>query len=263
MNRFLFATVAVGEKYNKRLLDTLFLFDKLGYNKDDKLIIFTDRPELYDNDLNITTDIIHYNESDKFQFIDHTNFRDNTMIKLYYIAKIYFENKDHNVITWYDADAFPIIPKSEVINEKFEPGFYFRDCHLFDSLDSVNPSLKERYDRYKNIAQDDPIALCEGKYAAPVETILTIVDNFNQNTKRVFKITAWYYLNYNLHNYLNDCYSESAELSYVIGKSFGTCNPIGRSLCTDNHIMPDDSIDQDREKLLNNDFIREYFTSNN
>ena len=44
MNRFLFATVAVGEKYNKRLLDTLFLFDKLGYKKDDKLIIFTDRP---------------------------------------------------------------------------------------------------------------------------------------------------------------------------------------------------------------------------
>lgn len=272
MINILFATCAIGKKYNERCITSLKAFDKLNYTKSDELIIYTDDIDRYKNieskiKISVRPFIVNLNGN---------KFRDNTILKHLMLASALRSDNEHNLFCWYDCDAFPIIDKDKMQEYiDYEPGVYYKDAHTFGSFEDVleHHIYKDRGKRYNNhkflsvIHKDNMLV----EYAKnkinqltfPVETCLLfnryLGSNNYMSKENVYINTTLDMVRYCMDNHLNDNYGESFELGIIIGKSFGKVSqmPIIPCMC-DFHYIPSDSTQQDIDRYKDNTLYKEF-----
>ena len=266
----LFVTAALGDKYVKRCLLSLNAFNKLDYDKNDKVIVVTDDVEAFKNvTLHTDFEVVPYYLPDKWPVVNKDNFRTNTIVKLLLFADSVKKDKDHNLSIWFDCDAFPIVKKEKLQDyNNYDGGFYYKDSHILDNEDEVLcHHLWSRGIRYYNNldfvysvtkSPENKIAKNENnKFCFPIETTFFLkrdIDNLNYKAKEnKFYVLTHDIVRYCLHNHLDDTYGESFELGIIIGNSFGICKqaPVIPMYC-DMHIIPKHNAEEDLEHIKQN-----------
>jgi hypothetical protein len=275
MMNVLFATCAVGEKYNKRCLTSLKCYDKLDYDKNDELIIYTDDVNFYkDLDLKIKLTIRPFSID-----LKGNNFRDNTLLKHLCLTSALSNNNTHELFVWYDCDSFPIIKKKLLTDgyRDFEYGIFYKDAHTFNNFGELldHHLYKDRGSRYNvhnflMVTHKDNMLIeyafnKNDEITFPVETCLLIKRNCSSNEynniEKTFCNTTIDLVKYCMDVHLNDNYGESYELGIIIGKSFKTINqmPVIPCMC-DFHYMPADSEEEDIERYKDRTLYKEFLS---
>lgn len=272
MINVLFATCAIGEKYNERCITSLKAYDKLNYDKSDELVIYTDEVDRYKDiktKIKLTVRPFSIN-------LSGNKFRDNTILKHLMLTSALSNDNEHQVYCWYDCDAFPIIDKDrmqEYVN--YDKGIYYKDAHTFERFEDVlshhiYTDRGKRYNTYNflTVTHKDNMLV---EYALndkeeitfPVETCLLFNRDLSSQSylqkEKVYINTTIDVVKYCMDFHLNDNYGESFELGIIIGKSFNKIKqmPVIPCMC-DYHYMPADSTQQDIDRYKDRTLYKEF-----